>query len=84
MKSLPFLFLFLVLLSPFRAFSQDLESEELAPEISEEEFVASDELAAVVDNADVGEMEKQEDMIHPEGENEWSLGGEDLPAEEFE
>lgn len=32
------------------------------------------------------EMEQQEeDMLHPVGEvNDWSLGGEDLPAEEYE
>lgn len=83
MKSLPFLFLFLALFSSLSAFSQDFESEELAP-VAEEELVPQDEIASIIDNAEVGEMERQEDMIHPEGENEWSLGGEDLPAEEYE
>jgi hypothetical protein len=83
MKSLPFLFLFLTLFSSLSAFSQDYESEELAP-VPEEELVPQDEIASIIDNAEVGEMERQEDMIHPEGENEWSLGGEDLPAEEYE
>ena len=82
MKSLPFLFLFFVILSPFKAFSQDLEADELAP--ADEESIVAEEVAAVSDNTDVGEMERQEDMVHPEGEYEWSLGGEDLPAEEFE
>lgn len=83
MKSLPFLFLFLMLFSSLSAFAQDYESEELAP-VPEEELVPSDEIASIIDNAEVGEMERQEDIIHPEGENEWSLGGEDLPAEEYE
>lgn len=82
MKSLPFLFLFFVVLSPFKAFSQAYEADELAP--SDDESVVAEEVAAVSDNIDVGEIEKQEDMVHPEGEYEWSLGGEDLPAEEFE
>lgn len=83
MKSLPFLFLFLMLFSSLSAFSQDYEGEELAP-VPEEELVPNDEIASIIDNAEVGEMERQEDIIHPEGENEWSLGGEDLPAEEYE
>lgn len=82
MKSLPFLFLFFVILSPFKAFSQVDEADELAS--VDEEAIVAEEIAAVSDNADTGEIEKQEDMIHPEGEYEWSLGGEDLPAEEFE
>lgn len=81
MKSLPFLFLFFIILSPMKAFSQD-EADELAP--VDEETVVAEEIAAIRDNSDVGEMERQEDMVHPEGEYEWSLGGEDLPAEEFE
>jgi len=82
MKSLPFLFLFLFILSPMKAFSQDFESDVITP--ADEETVVAEEIAAVSDNSDVGEMERQEDMVHPEGEYEWSLGGEDLPAEEYE
>ena len=65
-----------------KSFSQDLEADELAP--GDEELVVAEEIAAVREIGDVGEMERQEDVVHPEGEYEWSLGGEDLPAEEFE
>ncbi len=80
MKSMPFIILFFALISPFNSYSQDYE-EEVLPE---EEVIAVDELAMSAENAEVGEIERQEDMIHPEGENEWSLGGEDLPSEEYE
>lgn len=83
MKSLPFLFLFLMIFSSLSAFAQDYESEEHAA-VPEEEMIPNDEIASIIDNAEIGEMERQEDIIHPEGENEWSLGGEDLPAEEYE
>jgi len=67
MKSLPFLFLFFAILSPMKAFSQDYEADELAP--ADEESVVAEEIAAVSDNSDTGEIERQEDVI---------------PAEEFE
>lgn len=82
MKSLPFLFLFFVILSPFKAFSQDVDADEIAP--ADEEVVVAEEIAAVRDNGETGEIERQEDLVHPEGEYEWSLGGEDVPAEEYE
>lgn len=83
MKSIPFLISILALTFSLSVFAQemDAESEDLA---QTEELMASDEIAALTENVDVGEMERQEDMIHPEGENDWSLGGEDLPAEDFE
>jgi hypothetical protein len=82
MKSLPFLFIFLFLLTPLISYSQDYDPESVLA-ATEEEMLGSD-LPESEELSAVGEMENQEDMIHPEGENDWSLGGEDLPAEEYE
>lgn len=84
MKSMPFLFLFLALIS-LTSFAQDMDADDIVDStVSGEDLLASEEIAALTENAEAGEIEAQEDMIHPEGENDWSLGGEDLPAEEFE
>lgn len=80
MKSLPFLFIFLFLLTPLISYSQEFESGDLESVSEEEAAIASEDIAAV---EAIGE-ERQEDMIHPESEADWSLGGEDLPTEEYE
>jgi hypothetical protein len=52
---------------------EDIEFEsEFVPKIPDEEYGP-------------GEIERQEEVLYPEGEPyDWSLGGEDLPAEEYE
>jgi hypothetical protein len=84
MKSMSFLFLFILLSFPLLSIAQDYD-ESREPAVVEEEVMDSEELSEVIDGAAaIPEQERQEDVIHPEGEHEWSLGGEDLPAEEYE
>lgn len=85
MKTIPFLFLLFALAMPFTSFAQDMSADDdVESALQSDELVASDEIAAITENAEIGEAERQEDVVNPEGENQWSLGGEDLPAEEFE
>lgn len=84
MKSMPFLFLLILLSIPLVSSAQDYD-ESREPAVIEEEVMDSEELSEVIEGAAaIPEQERQEDVIHPEGEHEWSLGGEDLPAEEYE
>lgn len=83
MKIISYLFIFSILSLPLvhaQSFDEALES----PAHSEEEYMDSEELSAIIDGEQLPEQERQEDVIHPEGEHDWSLGSEDLPAEDFE
>lgn len=83
MKSLPFLFIFMFLLSPITSFAQDFDSEEMDSEIEEQQYVETSEISPMEEAP--GEIESQEDVIFPDGEtNDWSLGGEDLAAEDYQ
>jgi hypothetical protein len=77
MKSISFILFVSLLTLPSISYSQSDEVEALKPE---------QEQVVQVEDGDVPrEIEGQEDILHPEGEvNDWSLGGEDLPAEDFD
>jgi hypothetical protein len=85
MKSIPFLIMLLFLVPPLKGFSQTYGTEELDPEV-EEQLMAEEEYFMGQDEVSVpSEIERQEDVLHPEGENtDWSLGNEELPVEEYQ
>lgn len=83
------LVLFLILLS-LSAFAQ-YEGEEYYPEYDhyaapvEEEPLYSDYAPEITDDtAEYEEYAHPDDIPYPEGEESWSLGNEDLPAEYYE
>lgn len=84
MKTIHFLFILMMTIFSIPAFTQSFETDELDPEMDEQMLAAHDEeseLAPPVSD----EIERQEDVLYPEGEDSsWSLGSEDLPAEEYE
>lgn len=91
MKSILFLFLLLLTLFSVSAFAQSYQSDGMDPEMDDEmmspDIGSQDELLPPESDeiSAPGEIERQEDIQYPEGEEtSWSLGGEDLPAEEFE
>lgn len=67
-------FLFLFLSLPI-AYGQTYNQNEFEP-------LPQEQIGEDIHEEDI---ELQEDVLHPEGEiNDWSLGSEDLPAEDFE
>lgn len=84
MKPILFLILLSALLRPVLGHSQSYENEAFDPEL-EEQLMPEESLAEAHEIDALGEHGQQEDVLHPEGEmSDWSLGGEDLPAQEFE
>lgn len=84
MKSIQFLVVLMITLFSLTSFAQTYESDGMDPEMDDEMLaVDSEESELVLPVSD--EMERQEDSIYPEGEDaSWSLGSEDLPAEDYE
>lgn len=89
MKSIQFLFILMITLFSLTTFAQSYESDGMDPEM-DDQMIASDEESEFVppvsdELSAPGEIERQEDVLYPEGEDtSWSLGSEDLPAEEYE
>lgn len=87
--SMLFILLTTVFIHP-TCYSQTFAEEDmdtaLENHISREEGDMQSELNPIVsDEVEHPEIERQEEPLYPEGEeNDWSLGGEDLPAEEYE
>lgn len=79
MKHLLVILTFLSLMSS--SYSQD-EDMDLAP--GPEDQAVIEEAYARYGEPNGLEIEKQEEMLHPEGEQDWSLGSEDLASEEYE
>lgn len=75
--------IFFMLSLPFISLAQDLNTEEESwhQGTSEEptDFSSYPNIFS-----EEGEEERQEDLNYPEGEENWSLGREDLPSEEVE
>lgn len=90
MKSIKILLILMISLFSLASFAQSFETDELDPEMDDQMLAAtedeSDLLPPVSDDlSSPGEIERQEEMQYPEGEDSsWSLGSEDLPAEEYE
>ena len=90
MKSIKSLLVLLIALLSLTSFAQSFETDEMDPEMDDQYIAAQDvdsELVPPVsdDLSFPGEIEQQEDIQYPEGEDSsWSLGSEDLPAEEYE
>jgi len=81
MKTILKLIALIFVLSSLSVFAQEFEPDD-EPTYNPEEFSPAEELATSEGTAN---LERQEEPIFPEGEeNSWSLGSEDLPAEEFE
>lgn len=69
--------LVLLCLVPLHAFSESYEDDE----VPQESFTTEE---ALPENSEQ-DLERQEEVLHPFGEtNDWSLGSEDLPAEDYE
>jgi hypothetical protein len=73
------LFIIMIILISITANAQDYDEPYRGPAI--EESVPMEEMSDLSE-----ELEQlEEDVLHPVGEvNDWSLGGEDLPAEDYE
>ncbi len=89
MKSIQFLFILMITLFSLSTFAQSYGSDGMDPELDDQMIASEDdsEIAAPVSDelSAPGEIERQEDILYPEGEDtSWSLGSEDLPAEEYE
>lgn len=84
-----FVSIFLILFS-LQAFAQEMSEDLSQPIIDEEQILAeenfqSDYNQSVPEEMSPGDIERQEDVLYPHGEeNEWSLGSEELTSEEFE
>lgn len=84
MKSIQFLVVLMITLFSLTSFAQTYESDGMDPEMDDEMLALDSENPELV-LPDSDEMERQEDSIYPEGEDSsWSLGSEDLPAEDYE
>jgi hypothetical protein len=71
----------LSLLISTACFAQNFDPADIDPEL--EDALSAEE--ALAQNPDTEEIEREEDVLHPEGEtSDWSLGSEDLPAEGYE
>ena len=90
MKSIQFLVFLMMALVSLTTFAQSFETDEMDPEINDQSFQKMEDesefIPPVSDELSVpDEIERQEDMQYPESEDSsWSLGSEDLPAEEYE
>jgi hypothetical protein len=90
MKSIQFLVFLMLALFSLSTFAQSFETDEMDPELNDQSLQKMEDeselMAPVSDELSVpDEIERQEDMQYPEGEDSsWSLGSEDLPAEEYE
>ena len=90
MKSIQFLVFLMLALFCLSTFAQSFETDEMDPELNDQSLQKMEDeselMAPVSDELSVpDEIERQEDMQYPEGEDSsWSLGSEDLPAEEYE
>ncbi len=84
MKSIQFLVVLMITLFSLTSFAQTYESDGMDPEMDDEMLAFDSENPELVLPVS-DEMERQEDSIYPEGEDtSWSLGSEDLPAEDYE
>ena len=82
MKSIATFFILLTLFSSLSISAQEYDSD-FEPELDEESM--SEEGQISPESASSEYEQQQEDLLHPEGEtNDWSLGSEDLAAEEYE
>lgn len=84
MKSIQILVVLMITLFSFTSFAQSYETEEMDSEMIDQMLAVEGEETEFVPPVSE-DIERQEDILYPEGEEtDWSLGSEDLPAEEFE
>lgn len=84
MKSIHFLLILMTVFFSYPTLVQSYETDDFDPQIEEQMIAGQDfdsELVPTVSD----ELSSPEDILYPEGEDSsWSLGSEDLPAEEYE
>lgn len=84
MKSIQILVVLMITLISFTSFAQSYETEEMDSEMIDQMLAVEGEDTEFVPPVSE-DIERQEEILYPEGEdNSWSLGSEDLPAEEYE